>query len=552
VDKSLVVGAVQEQAHQTRYHLLETLRQYAAERLAEAGEREALRDRHLEHFLAFAEQAEPELRGANVVVWLDRLQMEHDNFREALSWALQRDQRSEERARQAMAFAAALEPFWRIRSHLSEGRRWLESALVQSFGRGPSPERLRALVAAARLAWLWGDPSAVRAYLQESQVLAQELGPAGRRGLARSLLIEGRLLWSYGHPMAARPLLEQSLALFRDSGDALGIADALWHLGTVAPVSHPVVARDFLEQSLAVYQQQGDLWSAARVLQSIARLSFSSGDRATAQRLYDESLAIDRMLGFKPGVASTLFDLGRTWRFQGDCEAAQACYNEGAALSQEIGWIAGDETIHFAYLAMQQGDLPQATSLFRDGIAYCAQDPAGLNSCLTGLAGVSALTGQPRRAARLMGMADGLRERTGTEVGWCDGPDHRRELDRVRAALDPAIFAAEWATGHAQDTEAALEYAAGEAAVEVQTPATRMTPLRAAKAQFGGLTARERQVAALVARGKSNRDIAVELVVSERTAEAHITNILAKLDLASRTQIVAWTIAKGLVILEAN
>lgn len=552
VDKSLVVSADQHEAHETRYHLLETIRQYAGERLFEAGEKDGVRDRHLEYFFALAERAKPELRRANVVAWLDRMQTEHDNFREALSWALQRAQRGEEGARQAMAFAAALQPFWQIRSHLSEGRSWLESVLVQPFARGPSLERLEALVGAARLAWIWGDPAA-GTYLQEGRAVAQELGAAGRRGLACVLIIEGRLLWSFGHPTAARPLCEQSLDLFRQIGDVLGSADALWHLGTVADVAHPAVARDFLEQSLAIYQQHGDLWGSARVLQFLARVSYYSGDLVAARRRYDESLAIDRMLGFIPGVSATLFDLGRTWRFQGDCEAAQVCYSEAAALSQAIGWDPGDDMIHLAFLAVQKGDLPLATSLFRDGLTYYdAQDPGCAGACLIGLAGIATLTAHPRRAARLLGMADGLRERSGTEVGWCDGPDDRREHDRVRAALDPATFATEWAAGRAEETEAAVRYAGGAAAAEVRVPASRVTPLQAAKMQFGGLTARERQVAVLVAQGKSNREVADELVVSERTAEAHITNILAKLEFTSRTQIVAWTIGKGLVTLQAK
>ena len=157
-------------------------------------------------------------------------------------------------------------------------------------------------------------------------------------------------------------------------------------------------------------------------------------------------------------------------------------------------------------------------------------------------------TGQPKRAARVLGAADALLETSGARLNWHDRLYYDSSIKTTRDQLDQITFAAAWAEGRVMQTEQAIAYALAEPVSEpgAQHPLPSLTPLRAAKEQFGGLTAREREVAALVAQGSSNREIAKLLVVSERTVGAHISNILSKLEFASRTQIATWAIAKGL------
>ena len=157
-----------------------------------------------------------------------------------------------------------------------------------------------------------------------------------------------------------------------------------------------------------------------------------------------------------------------------------------------------------------------------------------------------------------MGVAEARLERTGVQRAWIYLPDYERALKAVNAALDPATLAAEWALGRAQEPLDAIAAMPDEpqpgASRGPKPPAGARAPAppRTPKAQWGGLTAREREVAALVAQGKSNRRIAEVLVVSERTVEAHIGNILSKLELTSRTQIATWAIARGLVQVGAS
>ena len=139
-------------------------------------------------------------------------------------------------------------------------------------------------------------------------------------------------------------------------------------------------------------------------------------------------------------------------------------------------------------------------------------------------------------------------ETSGVRLNWYDKLYYDSSIKTTRDQLDQVTFAAAWAEGRVLQTELAIAYALAEPDAErgAQHPLPSLTPLRAAKEQFGGLTAREREVAALVAQGSSNREIAEFLVVSERTVGAHISNILSKLEFASRTQIATWAVAKGL------
>ena len=163
-------------------------------------------------------------------------------------------------------------------------------------------------------------------------------------------------------------------------------------------------------------------------------------------------------------------------------------------------------------------------------------------------------TGQPKRAARVLGAADALLETSGARLNWHDRLYYDSSIKIVRDQLDQITFTAAWAEGRVMQTEQAIAYALAGPVSEpgAQHPLPLLTPLRAAKEQFGGLTAREREVATLVAQGSSNREIAKLLVVSERTVGAHISNILSKLEFASRTQIATWAIAKGLSKSPAN
>ncbi len=362
------------------------------------------------------------------------------------------------------------------------------------------------------------------------------------------------MVLSWGHPAAARPLLEESLTLCRQTNSPLGVAYALRDLIMTAQIDETAEVRALLDESLAIFREHGDIWGTARTLQIAARVSFSDGNYTSARRLFDEALAADEKLRFWPGVAAGLSELGLVSRLEGNLDRAHAYQDQAAALKRKVGGGTQNQTLEFGYLALERGGMQEAASFFDDAAAeYSAiGDHAGTCACLTGLAQLSIMQGDPRRAARLLGIAETTLERTATQRYWRDLPDYNQQLKAVRAALDPSTLAAEWALGRTQEPLEAIAAISNGPQPEASRPPTppaaapALTPLRTLKAQWGGLTRREREIARLVAQGKSNRQIAEEIVVSERTVDHHISNILSKLEFTSRTQVAAWAINKGL------
>ncbi|HET8850938.1 MAG TPA: adenylate/guanylate cyclase domain-containing protein, partial [Ktedonobacteraceae bacterium] len=210
IDKSLLKRMEQagEGSEEPRLLMLETIREYGLEVLAARGEEEIALRAHADYFMQFAEEAEPALKGPQLVMWLERLEREHDNLRAALQWALEGG-----RAEMALRLGTALERFWVVRGHRNEGRAFLERALAGSAGVTPYV-RAKALLAAARLAFIQSNYDQGEVLAQESLALFQELGD--RRGIALSLDRLGMAAWRRGNFTAARVLMEEDLALFRE------------------------------------------------------------------------------------------------------------------------------------------------------------------------------------------------------------------------------------------------------------------------------------------------------------------------------------------------
>jgi non-specific serine/threonine protein kinase len=318
VSKSLVL--VDEQGGSARYRFLETLAQYGRDRLLESGEADAVRDRHLRWFLRLAEQAEPELVGAQQAAWLALLEAEHDNLRAAMEWSLNVGE-----PEAGLRLASAVWRFWFIHGYLSEGRRWLEMLLKRS-DRVSTAVRANALLAAGNLA-----------------VFGQSDFAAGR---------------SY---------YEESLVLWREAGDDGGVARLLNGLGMLAAgQGDHAVARHLYEEALMIRRRLGDKWGVANSLHNLGRVVFRQGDYATANTLLKESLAIWRELGDKQNIAMALVNMGFIACSQDDYPSAKAYVAESLAIRQELGDKRGIAYAleGFAWLAAAQGHGARAARLF--------------------------------------------------------------------------------------------------------------------------------------------------------------------------------------------
>jgi predicted ATPase/DNA-binding SARP family transcriptional activator/Tfp pilus assembly protein PilF len=345
VEKSLVTFEERGQA-EGRYHLLEMVRQYAAERLQASGEAEQVKRRHQDWYLSFAEQAEPALKTGEQEVWLTRLESEHGNMRAALAWSLKTRVEGERKGEEAqplssipLRFCSALQRFWYMRAHLAEGRAWCERALQAEGAQERTGARAKVLNGTGILVWMQSDYTTARAYFEESLEIEREIGD--RLGIASSLNSMGNVAHVQGDYSAARTYFEESMAIRREIEDRQGIATSLNNLGNVAVNQGDyIAAQAHYEESLAIRREIGDRQDIAMSFNNLGILALHQGDYVAAQAHYEESLAIRREIGDRKGIAASLDNLGGVAHALGDNVAARAHHEE----SLEIRWEIEDRS----------------------------------------------------------------------------------------------------------------------------------------------------------------------------------------------------------------
>lgn len=443
--------------NERRFVMLETIREYALERLIESGEGEVLHQRHAEYSLALAEAAEQELVGPEQQTWLGRLEREQDNLRAALDWSLRSGA-----AATALPLAGALWRFWLARGRLQEGRHWLETALAQGAD-----------------------------------------APADARG--KALLGAGVLACAHNDYQRATELYEEGLAVARALNHLPGIASTLNNLGMIAMYQGDYRrAKVLYEESLALSQRLGNTLSTAITWNNLAIVALRQHDSARATALYERSLAVYRELGNRQGEAEVLNNLAEVALMRGDATRAAARYQESLVL-------------------------------FRD-----LESQVGVAWCLEGLAGVALARRMPGQAVKFLGAAAALRALLDAPLPAIEQSNVERLLGQARAASTEADFATAWAAGQTLP----LEQVVAEALATSPPARSRSTAPAQRRIDERGdpLTAREREVAALIAQGLTNRQIAAKLVVAERTVDNHVAHILAKLGFTSRARIAAWAV----------
>ena len=298
VDKSLII--VTREETESRYHMLETIRQYAREKLTESGESETLRNRHMEYFFRLVERLEPDLRGPDQVTLLDSLDTELDNLRAALEWSLDHNVSA------GVRLASQLKWFWHLRNHDSEGANWLDKFLIEE-----------------------AEPLSIRSNL-----------PFDAFDQAKALQTLSRLAILLGEIQKAILCTTESLALCEKMGDVQGsslLADCYSFLGGIATLSGDLdQAKILTEKSLVLYQRIGDRFGIAEVQSNFLMvIALHSGAFETARTLSESSLAIRKELGDKDGIAYGLFNEGNVALHQGDYEYAKKMFQAAIKASRE-------------------------------------------------------------------------------------------------------------------------------------------------------------------------------------------------------------------------
>jgi non-specific serine/threonine protein kinase len=503
VDKSLVQFG-DAGAGPGRYRLLETVRQYAAGQLDALGPQaaDAARAAHRDYYLALAGEAAPHLTAHGQAHWLDRLDTELGNLRAAIAFSL-----TQPDPVPGLRLATSLREYWPARGHAAEGADVLRALLDAPAAREATPARARALAAAAHLCDATGGYAIAEDYCQEALAIARA---AGDEYLAAGLLqTQAWILLRQGQLSAALPLIEQGLGLARRLGELHLTARLLAvRLFATSVAGDPVGAARDAGEAVRLSRQAGDRLLAGRLLGNLGYSELSAGDLQAARGHLAEALGIARALNDRSSILYQAFNLGLTEYLGGSPEAAGALFAESLDLARRTGT--------------------------RAQVAYA----------LVGLALASHGGDGTGRAARLHGAADRALAELGETLEPLEAGLVDLDRERLRAAMGDAAFEAEYAAGRGLDPAHAADLArpAGPAGTRAGEPDVPV-PVEALTV----LTPRELDVLRLVAQGLSNPDIGERLYLSQHTVRRHVSNILRKLGLSSRSAAAAWGIRTGLV-----
>jgi predicted ATPase/DNA-binding CsgD family transcriptional regulator len=518
VDTSLVQRADVGEG-EPRFTMLETIREFAEEQLSASGEGDEMRRQHALVFAALAEAGEPSLFSPRHAGWLQRLAAEHDNLRAALAWLGEHGP-----AERELHLAGALGQFWLNHGHLAEGRRLLERALETSARSDPGPGRARALQSLGMVATFQDDYATACTALDASAALCRAYDDW--RGLAVTLQYRAMADFFHGQEDSARALIGESLDLARSLGDPWDTANAINGYGIIhAARGYTAALRPVFEEQLALCHELGDAGGVANAVTGLGRIALQAGDYATARTLLEEGLAIRRRDQLVVLVAHSLVVLGDVLRLQGERTAAADHLDEGLRLFHQMG--------------------------NRQGISL-------------GLAGVAALAAaeQPERAARLFGAAQAVRDAVGAAAVFADPDDYRRTRATVHTALGAPAFATAWAAGQALPHDAALDEAlallaairAGGGGNEelgaddsTAPPATHRGRSHPPPALPAGLTPRQAEYLRLVAAGRTNKEIAATLVVSENAVEQMLVTLYDRLGARNRADAIRFALEHDLI-----
>jgi predicted ATPase/DNA-binding winged helix-turn-helix (wHTH) protein len=332
IDKSLVVVTQREGNGQTRYRLLETVRQYGQERLSAIGETTVVRLRHVSFYLNLAEEVEPKINTAERSQWVGRLEREHDNLRAALRYMLELQS-----TESALRMVGALFWFWFHGGFWTEGRGWIAAALSRPVAQGPTKLRAKALYGQGVLGWTMGDHAAARAQLEESAEVWRAVGD--EHGLAHTIHFLGVELLSHGELARARALNEESLGIFRAlQNDRWGLAVACASLGIVAMAQRDdAAAQPLLEESISICRELKDGWALALPLRNLGIMALRQGDYDRAAALLRESLIVLRPLKERWFLSRSIESLAQVLALRGDYEQAARLFGAGEALREALG-----------------------------------------------------------------------------------------------------------------------------------------------------------------------------------------------------------------------
>ncbi len=505
VNKSLVIA--DQQAGQTRYRLLETVRQFAAVKLDEAKQATAARHHHLRYYMDLAAGIEPHLRtGQQVAERYAQLEAEQNNLRTAINWALDSGEFS-----CGLRIVGALYDFWVARGYLREGQTQAERLLTHTATM-KTVERACALLTAGGLAANQHNYHIAQSYLSESEALARELGSAGRLILSRvcielswtklafldfaaaqrygkeglawgqalddpwmcgqALIVLGAIASDQGDYATTRQHLDSAIACVQPLGCTLVYGSALSNLGKLlGNLGDYQKAHAYLTQSVAIFDALGGRLEMAWSLLGLGDIAAAQLNRAEAEQYYGQSLTIQRELNNHSQAGNILASLGRLAQRESDDERcrelrqeslamatkAEQYYNQALAIQQELNDDdhAGSTLASLGRLAQRQGDYGRSRELLQESLAIAIKmaDRPLFADTLEAIASLTAAQGQAERAVRIFGAVEALLRKDNLLLKPVLQPLHDRQVSTLREQLGEATFITAWATGTAMKVD---------------------------------------------------------------------------------------------------
>ncbi len=355
----------------THYGMQELLRQFAFERLHEA---EAIRDAHLNYYVALTANPDSRIHGQQQTFWLDRFQQEHDNLRTAITWSL--ESRSAAALDAGLRLAASIWEFWLMRGHITEGRRWLGLLLDATKGT-ISKARGEATQGAGYLAWIQGEHDKAEALHKEGLAIREAIGD--KAGMGGSLSNLGVIAWNRGDFAAARTYYERAYAARREANYKLGMASVLSNLSLLMQdQSIYDEAIGYAEEAWALFKEIQDLQGMVHVLYNLGSLTYERGDPERARELQLEALQYAEQLGDKRIIGALLQNLSHSLMTLGDTAQARAYLEQSLDLvtqAKDIQHI-GLAQEAMARLALIEGRLDEAQTAIQTGIEALRQNQA--------------------------------------------------------------------------------------------------------------------------------------------------------------------------------
>jgi predicted ATPase/DNA-binding SARP family transcriptional activator len=444
VDQSLV-AADRHPGGGTRYRMLETLREYARERLA-GDEAARLHRRHLRWFLDLASQADRRLQSPRQREWLALLDAERGNLRAALRWSLAGDEAARS---QGVRLTILLWRYWDLRALFNEGRAWADAALSASPRLDP-PARAELLATTAAIA-LWGGGHDQAAALAR-QSLELFRGAGDEAGMARASMLAGYAALHRGDLAAAGELLDHSRAEFARLGRRWDQATALGRLGCLLRErGEHGRSRARFEEALALQREVGDERGVAWTTWQLGVLAYRQAEHPRATRLCQESLALHQRLGAAYGLAHVRNTLGDLAAARGDTGGAVRLYEASLSTLRDLGdrQCTATTLASLAAAALRAGDPERAGALLDESMAVCRDldDRTGMAGGLELLAAVREAEGDPAAAARHLGTAHALREATGAVRPAAASAAHDTLVQNLQATLGEPAFTTAWSAG---------------------------------------------------------------------------------------------------------